>query len=123
MDYYRQEILDHYKYPRNYGTIKDPDIEVLATNASCGDKIKLQIKVNKKTNKVLEIKYLCQGCAISTAASSLLSEYAKDKPLESLLQLTIDDITKLLGAHINIGRIKCATLGLNALKKGINKII
>lgn len=117
---YQDQILDHYKYPRNQGCLNNPDIEIIETNASCGDTIKLQLKFDKQ-KKIKNIKYLCDGCAISKASSSMLSEIIKGKTINEVKKLTQKDIEKLMGSPISLGRIKCATLGLKALQKGINK--
>jgi nitrogen fixation protein NifU and related proteins len=119
MDYHDQ-ILDHYKFPRNEGCLKNPDIEIVETNASCGDTIKLQLKFDQN-KKLKDIKYLCNGCAISKASSSMVSELVKGKTLSEIKKLNQKDIEKIFGSPISLGRIKCATLGLKALQKGLNK--
>lgn len=119
MDYHDQ-ILDHYKYPRNEGCLNSPDIEIIETNASCGDTIKLHLQFDKN-KKLKNIKYLCDGCAISKASSSMLSELVKGKTIETIQKLTQKNIEKLFGSPISVGRIKCATLGLKALQNAIKK--
>jgi nitrogen fixation NifU-like protein len=114
---YKEEVLDHYHYPRNVGSLSDPDVDVEEINVSCGDKIKLQITCQK--DKIKEVKYQCHACAIATAASSMISELVKGKTLKSISKLSLRDIEKLFGCSINPGRVKCATLGLNTLKKAI----
>lgn len=87
------------------------------SNTSCGDKIKLQIKFDQ--NIIGDVKFQCQGCALSTAASSLLSEAVKGKSKAEIAKLTLDDLYELLGGPVNAGRIKCASLALKALQRGI----
>jgi len=114
---YREQILDHAKYPRNNGSIVDPDVTVDESNASCGDKIKLQVKFNKQ--QVGDIKFQCQGCALATAASSLVTEAVKGKSKTEIAKLTLNDLYKLLGVPVNAGRVKCASLALKALQKAV----
>ncbi|MGI5827711.1 MAG: iron-sulfur cluster assembly scaffold protein [Patescibacteria group bacterium] len=118
-DIYRKIILDHYKYPRNQGEILSPDVEVQEENSSCGDTIKLQLKLNE-ANCIQEVKFLCQGCAISKAASSLLTETVKGKKLSEVRKLSLNDVYKLMGGPVAIGRVKCAGLGLKALHKAVS---
>ncbi|PIP52884.1 SUF system NifU family Fe-S cluster assembly protein [Candidatus Beckwithbacteria bacterium CG23_combo_of_CG06-09_8_20_14_all_34_8] len=114
---YRDQILDHAKYPRNSGSLSDPDIEINESNQSCGDKIKLQVKF--KDQQVGDVKFHCQGCALSTAASSLLTEAVKGKSKTEIAQMNLDDLYKLLGGPVNAGRAKCASLALKALQKAV----
>jgi nitrogen fixation protein NifU and related proteins len=113
---YREEIIDHFKYPRNEGEINDPDVEIDETNSSCGDKIRLQLKLDKDDN-IHEVKFLCHGCVISKAASSMLTEAIKDKKLSQVKDMSLEDMYKLLGGPVALGRVSCASLGLKALHK------
>lgn len=69
---YKEEIIDHYKYPRNFGDLEDPKITVEENNASCGDMVEVYVRL--KDDKVAAMKWRGVGCAISTAAASMLSE-------------------------------------------------
>jgi len=115
---YKDEILDHYKYPRNEGELELPDIEVNEGNASCGDSIRLQLKLSQD-EKVEEVRYLCHGCVISKAASSMLTEAIKGRRIVDLKKLSLEDIYHLLGGPVSMGRVACAGLGLKALHKAI----
>jgi len=114
---YRELILDHYKNPRNFGTLKDAASEAEDSNPLCGDEIKIGIKV--KDSKIADVKYVCSGCAISTAGAYLLSEYAKGKRLDDVRRLDRKFILKMLGINPGPARIKCALLPLKALKLAI----
>jgi len=118
---YRDQILDHAKYPRNNGTIQNPDVEVDESNQSCGDKIKLQVKFAK--NNIGDVKFQCQGCALATAASSLLTEAVKGKSKSEIAKMNLADLYKLLGGPVNSGRVKCASLGLKALQKAVDNYV
>jgi len=125
---YKHQILDHYKNPRNFGKLKDADVVIKETNASCGDETKIYIKFSSATSsqlpaasKVKEIKFKGTGCAVSMAAASMLTEYIKGKKASEILKLDKDDMFKLLGIKVGPGRVRCATLALEAVKKGINQ--
>ncbi len=122
---YREQIMDHYKHPRNFGELPGADVVLDIDNPLCGDKLKLQIKFRPplslpltkgETEGVVEdVKFSGQGCAISVASASLFTEYLKNKTRAELLVLDEDVIYKLLGVEINAGRAKCALLPLEAL--------
>ena len=123
---YRENILDHYKHPRNFGELPDADVSYEIDNPLCGDRLKLQIKFSPPPNlplskgeecKIADIKFTGSGCAISMAAASLLTEYLKNKTRAELLAIDDEVIYKLLGIEINPGRIKCALLPLLGLKE------
>lgn len=120
MDIYREQILDHYKNPQNFGSLSDADVTVKETNASCGDLYEFFLKVTDSV--ITDIKFQGVGCAISMAANSLVSEAVKGKTLRQVEALTEKDVSQLLGVEVNPGRIKCATLPLRALKKSIEQL-
>ena len=111
-------ILDHYKNPRNYGTIDDPDLSFEEGIPSCGDLIRLDLKL--KNNKVSDIKFSGTGCAISQASVSILTEQVSGKEIEEILALSDQDMLSALGRRISPIRFKCALLGLNVLKKALS---
>ena len=97
-DIYVDFILDHYKNPRNFGEIENPDYSHADGNPLCGDVIKMDLKV--KDGVIVDVKFKGQGCAISMAAASILTELIKGKPLEYAKNLTKDDIFDALGIPI-----------------------
>jgi nitrogen fixation NifU-like protein len=117
---YIQELMEHYRHPKNQGKLKDADIVVSETNSSCGDWIKIYLKLDKE-KRIKQIKFLSQGCVISTASASILSEAIKGKSLSEIKKLTSKDLIKLIGIQITPGRVKCLMLPLAALLKGIEK--
>src|SRR3989339_618741 len=115
MSIYSELILDHYQNPRNYGKISNPTNTVEVVNPLCGDKIKMGLVM--KDNKIIDIKFEGIGCAISKAASSMLTEYAKDKTKDELQKLDKNFMIKLLGIELGVNRVKCGMLPSEALKK------
>ena len=111
-------ILDHYKNPRNFGTIDDADLSYEEGIPSCGDVIRLDLKVK---DEVLEdIKFSGTGCAISQASVSILTEKVTGKKVENVLSLTDHDMLEALGGQVSPIRFKCALLGLTVLKKALS---
>lgn len=113
--YYKDLILDHYKHPRNFGELSHADLRVHEANPLCGDIVDIKIKIDG--DKISDIKFTGEGCAISTAATSLLTEYLKSKTKEELKSITPETIFDLLGTPVAPGRLDCALLPLHALKK------
>ncbi|MFH1588947.1 MAG: Fe-S cluster assembly sulfur transfer protein SufU [archaeon] len=114
---YKEEILDHYKNPRNFGELKGPAVLHREINPLCGDKIKLSLKID--SGKLKDIKFSGNGCAISQAAISMLTEKVKGMNLNEIKKLDKKDIFNLLGIPISAARIKCALLSLDTLKNSI----
>lgn len=118
-DLYREHILDHYQNPRNAGRLEPADINHDGDNPTCGDVVRVTARV--KDGKLGEIKFQGQGCAISQASASIVYEDLAGKPLESVLELNYERVQELLGLKLRPARVKCATLGLVALKEGIKE--
>jgi nitrogen fixation NifU-like protein len=115
--YYKDLILDHYKHPRNFGDLSHADLHAHEANPLCGDIVDIKIKFSG--DKIADIKSTGEGCAISTAATSLLTEYLKPKTKNDLKEITPETIFKLLGAPVAPGRLDCALLPLHALRKAV----
>jgi nitrogen fixation NifU-like protein len=116
-DFYRQNIIDHYQNPRNWGTLERPDVSAEDSNPLCGDKIRMDLKL--KDGKVEDVKFTGSGCSISRAAASMLTEEVIGKTLEEVKALGRDDVLELLGIELGPVRLKCALLALKTLKVGI----
>ena len=114
-DLYREEILEHYKRPRNWGPMEDPDLEFSDTNPLCGDELKVMLRVDDG-GTVQDVRFEGHGCAISQAAASMASDEVKGMNVEDLLRLDRSFILDLLGIDISATRIKCALLSLKVLK-------
>ncbi|HEX7078053.1 MAG TPA: SUF system NifU family Fe-S cluster assembly protein [Candidatus Eisenbacteria bacterium] len=116
-DFFRQNILDHYQNPRNFGTLDHPDISAEDSNPLCGDKIRMDLMV--KDGRVEDVRFTGVGCSISRAAASMLTEEIKGKTLEEVKRLSRDDVLELLGIELGPVRLKCALLALKTLKVGV----
>jgi nitrogen fixation protein NifU and related proteins len=112
---YRDQILEHYKRPHNFGRIERPDLEFEDTNPFCGDEQHVTIKLDGD-DKVAEVAFDGKGCAISTAATSLLTDELVGMSRDELLKLPKDFVLELLGIEISATRMKCAMLGLKIVK-------
>jgi nitrogen fixation protein NifU and related proteins len=115
-DLYRENILEHYQNPSNFGTIDEPDITYEDTNPLCGDRIRIDLKI--ADGKIAEIKFSGRGCAISQASASILTEMVDGEDLDSVRELSAQDILDELAIPISPARVKCALLGLKVLKAG-----
>ncbi len=112
---YREEILEHYKRPHNWGELEDPDLTFEDTNPLCGDELKVTIRVGAD-DRVEDLRFTGHGCAISQAAASMASDEVKGMPVAELVRLDREFILELLGIDISATRMKCALLSLKVLK-------
>lgn len=115
---YKEIILDYYKNPRNRGTIDSPDAKSKDSNPLCGDVIEMQLKF--ADNRVKEIKFNGDGCAISQAAASMLTELVIGKTIDEVRAIDKVSLLENLGSP-NLGavRIKCALLPLKVMKTAV----
>jgi nitrogen fixation NifU-like protein len=112
---YREQILEHYKHPQNFGRLDEFDLEFEDSNPFCGDEQHVWIKLDDE-GRVAEVRFEGKGCAISTAATSLLTEELGGMAREELLGLPKEFVLELLGIDISATRMKCALLGLKVVK-------
>ncbi len=110
-------ILDHYKNPRNYGTIEGADASFEEGIPSCGDKVRIDLKL--RDGVIEDMKFSGAGCAISQASVSILSESARGKTVEEIMSLKDEEVLSALGMPISPVRFKCALLGVKVLKKAL----
>ena len=118
-DLYLQHILEHSKNPHNHGEPDKYDIKQAGVNPSCGDEITLYVTF-AKDDTVEDIHFIGDGCAISMAATSMLTDKVKAMSKTDLIALTETDIYDLLKVEVNPGREKCALLSLRTLKQAIS---
>src|SRR3954454_20661665 len=111
---YRDYILEHYKQPRNFGTLEPHDLEFHDHNPLCGDELGIQISV--EDGKIADLRFSGQGCAISQAAASIASEELIGMSLEEAARLPAGWMIDLLGIEISPTRRKCALLNLKVLR-------
>lgn len=116
-DIYRQHILDHYREPHNAGNLSEYTHEAVSHNPLCGDVIHLFLNI--KNGVVEDVAWQGQGCAISQASASLLTDIMRGKSVEQLRAMREADIEQLLGAPVIATRKKCACLILNTLDKAL----
>jgi nitrogen fixation protein NifU and related proteins len=115
-DLYRDNIIDHYQNPRNYGTLEHPDISYEDSNPVCGDELRIDLQV--KDNAVVDARFSGHGCSISQASASMLTEEIIGKTLEEVKQIDKQYLLDLLGIPLGPMRLKCALLSLKVLKAG-----
>ncbi len=118
-DIYREIILDHYKNPRNFGEIVKPSSSYRLYNSACGDEITIDVKIQPKVKVIEEIKFRGNGCAISLASASMLTEKVQNKKVEDVKKLNTDNILKMLNITLTPTRLKCALLPLEVLQKAL----
>ena len=111
---YSEKLLDHFRRPRNYGALTAPDVSHESFNPLCGDRIRIELKIENESVK--EIRFRGDGCAISIAAASLLTELiiATGNPT-----ISDDQLIAALESDIKPARIRCALLPLEALRAGL----
>ena len=114
-DLYREEILQHYKRPHNWGPMEAPDLEAEDHNPLCGDQLKVMLKVGDG-GTIDDVRFEGHGCAISQAAASMASDEIKGMKIDELLRLDRSFVLDLLGIDISATRMKCALLSLKVLK-------
>lgn len=114
---YRDNLLDHYHFPRNYGLTGDFDIEAKGENPLCGDSLTLRIKI--AGGRIADVRFESEGCVISRASASLLYEDIKGKTIEEAKSLGRERVFELLGVAIVPVRLKCALLPLEAIQEAV----
>lgn len=114
---YREIILDHYQNPRNRGTLDPNDYTYEDSNPLCGDEVRIDVRV--KDDKVDEVAFSGQGCAISQASASILMELVEGKSLEEVKKIDKEELLEEIGIELSPARLKCALLSLKVLKAGV----
>jgi nitrogen fixation NifU-like protein len=117
-DLYRDEILEHYRNPHNFGTLETPTTAKEGANPLCGDRITLMLAINDD-GTVEDVAFTGRGCAISQASASMLTDEIKGKPLSEIALLGKDDVLENLGIEISPARMKCAMLSLETLRSAV----
>lgn len=120
MDIYKENILHHSRYPKNYGPLKDKTHSIKMNNPLCGDEINVDIKV--KNGKIEKVGFIAEGCIISRASSSMFLEFIKGKRLKELGQISEEEVLKLLGIKLGANRIKCALIPFLAIRNILKNI-
>ena len=113
-DLYRENILDHYKNPRNSGHLDAPTVTAEGVNPLCGDELQVELQIDDGV--VTDLRFNGRGCAISQAAASMISDVAKGKPVEDVRALGSEEVLEELGIPLTPIRLKCALLSVQLLK-------
>ena len=117
---YREHILDHYRHPRNQGTLDDADFSSELDNPVCGDVVRLDVRV--EGGRVSDARFSGHGCVVSMASASMLTEEIMGKTVEELEALQDEDVFKMLGVTLGPVRAKCALLSLRVLQEGLDHL-
>jgi nitrogen fixation NifU-like protein len=117
-DMYRQQIMDHYKNPRNYGRLEDATFTHEGENPSCGDTIRVDVRLADDGETIERAAFSGDGCAISQAAASMLTQRLPGTSLVDLKEMDRDDVLEMLGVDISPMRIKCAVLAEKVAQDG-----
>ena len=120
-DLYREVILDHYKNPRNYGLLEPYDAHAEGQNPLCGDEVTVTVKFAADGETIEDIGFEGRGCAISQAATSMLTDIVKGKTATEVAALPKEELLGEIGIPLTPVRLKCAILGLGVLKVALNR--
>ena len=118
---YREVILDHYKNPRGHGLIEDADAQAEGQNPLCGDEVTIYVAFGDDGDTIEDLKFSGRGCAISQAATSMLTEMVKGRSATEVATLPRDELLEEIGIPLTPVRLKCALLGLSTLKLALHK--
>ena len=120
-DLYRENILDHYKNPRNHGRIEDAGASAEGMNPLCGDEVTITVAFAEDGETIGDVKFEGRGCAISQASTSMLTELIKGRKAADVLAFDKDELLEEVGIPLTPVRLKCAILGLHTLKVALGK--
>ena len=118
---YREVILDHYKNPRGHGVIEGADAQAEGQNPLCGDEVSIYVAFEEDGDTIHEVKFSGRGCAISQAATSMLTEMVTGRKASDVAALPKEELLEEIGIPLTPIRLKCALLGLGVLKVALNK--
>ena len=116
---YSKKVMKNFMHPKNMGEIKDADGIGKVGNAVCGDIMWVYIKVDKKTDKIKDIKFKTFGCAAAIATSSMITQIAKGKKVSDAEKISMKDVAKELGGLPPL-KMHCSELAKEALNKAIS---
>ena len=117
-DLYRDEILEHYRNPHNFGILEQPTTAKEGANPLCGDRITLMLGIGDD-GTVYDVAFTGRGCAISQASASMLTDEIKGKSLDEISHMGQTDVLDNLGIEISPARMKCAMLSLETLRDAV----
>jgi nitrogen fixation NifU-like protein len=117
---YREVILDHYKSPRNYGLLEPRDAFAEGQNPLCGDEVTVSVRFGEG-DVIEEVGFEGRGCAISQAATSMLTDIVKGRTVGDVASMDKDELLEEIGIPLTPVRLKCALLGLGVLKVALHR--
>jgi nitrogen fixation protein NifU and related proteins len=118
---YREVILDHYKNPRGHGALEPHDAHAEGQNPLCGDEVSIFVRFGEDGETIEDIGFEGRGCAISQAATSMLTEMVKGRKASDVAALPKDELLEEIGIPLTPIRLKCAILGLGVLKVALHR--
>jgi nitrogen fixation protein NifU and related proteins len=118
-DFYRENILDHYRNPRNHGHLDAPTASAEGVNPLCGDELRVELQIDDGV--VRDVRFNGRGCAISQAAASMISDVVKGKTVDEVAALGREDVLEELGIPLTPIRLKCALLSVSVLKVALGR--
>jgi nitrogen fixation NifU-like protein len=119
--FYRENILDHYKNPRSYGLLEDSDARAEGQNPLCGDEVTMSVRFAPDGETIEEVGFEGRGCAISQAATSMLTELVRGRTAAQIAELRKEELLEEIGIPLTPIRLKCAILGLGVLKVALHR--
>ena len=114
---YREQIIDLYENPLNYGELDPHDFSYEEDNPLCGDVVRIDVRLDER-QRITDVRWRGEGCAISQASASLLTEEIKGLTLEEVKAFPKERLLELIGVPLSMARVKCALLSLKVLKAG-----
>ena len=117
---YSAVVLEHFRRPRNRGSLTEPTMAQEGVNPLCGDRVKIELRI--EGNTVREARFSANACAICVASASILTELVQGAPLAEVETLTVDDLLGSLKAEIPPARVQCVRLPLTVLHTGLMQL-
>lgn len=118
---YRENLMDHYRHPRHHGALEGADAEAEGQNPLCGDQVTVMVRL--EDGRIGEMRFTGHGCAVSQAATSMLTELVQGMPVDEAAGLPSQAILDELGIPLSAMRVKCAVLGLGTLKVALHRAV
>jgi nitrogen fixation protein NifU and related proteins len=118
---YREVILDHYKNPRGHGILEEADAQAEGQNPLCGDEVSISVRFASDGETIEDVGFEGRGCAISQAATSMLTELVKGRKATEVAELPKEELLDEIGIPLTPVRLKCAILGLGVLKVALHR--
>ncbi len=116
---YREVLMEYWENPKNYGEMKNPDIDMTKLNPLCGDKVRIMAKVKK--GKIEEVSFTCASCVVAKALASQLTVVAKGMKVKDFAKMEPESFLSTMEMGFSPVRMKCALLGFTTLKTALSE--